>query len=324
MSQGTLNANAWKLVTRFRKQPDLFGVQISESNQGALIIDAGVNTKGGFDAGCLVTEICLGGYGQARLRFHQYGRSTLPTIHVSTDHPIIATLGSQLAGWRLTVGSFHAIASGPARALARKPKKLFSKIQYSETAAKAVIVLEAAEIPPEDAISYIASTCGVSCEHLGVIVVPTNSIAGLTQISGRIVETAIHKLMELGCDPNIVRYGVGSAPIAPLAQDEEHAMGRANDMLLYGGVAYLTIDSTMDNHELMDIVRQTPSIMSSDYGRPFADIFSSVAGDFYKIDPRLFAPAVIHINNIASGGTYRAGYINNEIIEKSICFRQLM
>jgi len=324
MLQGTLNANAWKLVTRFRKQPDHFGVKVSESSQGTLIIDAGVKAKGGFDAGCLVTEICLGGYGQASLRFQQYGRSSLPTIHVSTDHPVVATLGSQLAGWHLTEGSFHAIASGPARALARKPKKIFLKIQYSETAKQAVIVLEAAEMPPENVISNIASTCGVSDEHLSVIVVPTNSIAGLTQISGRIVETAIHKLMELGFDPNMVRYGVGSAPIAPVAQDEEHAMGRANDMLLYGGVAYLTIDCAMDNQELMDIVRQAPSIMSSDYGRPFADIFAAVAGDFYKIDPHLFAPAVIVVNNIASGVTYRAGFVNNEIIEKSIGFHNLV
>ncbi|MCW4039378.1 MAG: methenyltetrahydromethanopterin cyclohydrolase [Candidatus Bathyarchaeota archaeon] len=324
MLQGTLNTNAWELVTRFRKQPDLFGVQVSESNQGAQIIDVGVNTKGGFDAGSLVTEICLGGYGQAYIRFQQYGRNTLPTIQVSTDHPVVATLASQLAGWRITVGSYHAIASGPARALARKPKKLFSKIQYSEIAEKAVIVLEASEIPTEEAISFIASTCGISIEHLCVIVAPTNSVAGLTQISGRIVETAIHKLMELGFDPNRVCYGIGSAPIAPLAHDEADAMGRANDMLLYGGVAYLTVDWTSDNRELMDIVHQVPSVMSSDYGRPFAEIFASVDGDFYKLDPHLFAPAVIVVNDIASGETYRAGYVNNEVIEESIRFRNLL
>jgi methenyltetrahydromethanopterin cyclohydrolase len=130
--------------------------------------------------------------------------------------------------------------------------------------------------------------------------------------------------MELGFDPNMVRYGVGSAPIAPVAQDEEQAMGRANDMLLYGGVAYLTIDCAMNNQEVMDIIRQVPSIMSSDYGRPFADIFAAVAGDFYKIDPHLFAPAVIVVNNIASGVTYRAGYVNTEIIEKSIGVHNLV
>ncbi len=101
-------------------------------------------------------------------------------------------------------------------------------------------------------------------------------------------------------------------------------MGRANDMLLYGGVAYLTVDCSIDNRELRDIVHQVPSIMSPDYGRPFADIFASVGGDFYKVDPHLFAPAVIVVNNIASGMTYRAGYVNNTIIEESICFRNLI
>jgi methenyltetrahydromethanopterin cyclohydrolase len=324
MLQGTLNDNAWDLVTDFLNQPDQYGIHVMKSKQGAQIIDAGVDAKGGFEAGRLVTEICLGGYGKAEIRLQKYGRTELPTIHVSTDRPVIAALGSQLAGWRITVESYHAIASGPARALARKPKKLFSKIQYSESAEHAVIVLESSEIPPEETLSFIASACNISIEQLCVIVVPTNSVAGLTQISGRIVETAIHKLMELGFDQNLVRYGLGSAPIAPLAPNVDAAMGRANDMLLYGGIAYIIVDYAIDNSELMDIVRRVPSIMSPDYGRPFAEIFASVGGDFYKLDPHLFAPAVIVVNNAISGEVFRAGYVNAGILEESICYRGLV
>lgn len=324
MLQGTLNDNAWELVTNFLNQPDLYGVHVTKSKQGAQIIDVGVDAKGGFEAGRLVTEICLGGYGKAEIRLQQYGRTELPTIHVSTDRPVIATLGSQLAGWRITVESYQAIASGPARALARKPKKLFSKIQYSETSEHAVIVLESSKIPTEETLSFIASACDISIEQLCVIIVPTNSVAGLTQISGRIVETAIHKLMELGFDPNLVRYGLGSAPIAPLAPDVDTAMGRANDMLLYGGIAYVIVDYTRDNSELMDIVGRVPASMSPDYGKPFAEIFASVSGDFYKLDPHLFAPAVIMVNNAASGEVFRAGYVNADILEESISYRGLV
>ncbi len=323
MLRETLNDHAWDLITNFLNQPDFYGIQVIKSQQGAQIIDAGVNAKGGFEAGRIVTEICLGGYGKAEIRLHQYGHIDLPTIHVSTDHPVIATLGSQLAGWRITVGSYQAIASGPARALALKPKKLFSKIQYSEKAEKAVIVLESSEIPPEETISYIASACGISINQLCVIVVPTNSVAGLTQISGRIVETAIHKLTELGFDQNTIYYGLGSAPIAPLTHDTDKAMGQANDMLLYGGTAYVMIESTMDNHALTDIIRQVPSIMSRDYGRPFAEIFASVGRDFYKLDPNLFAPAVIVLTNTATNETFKAGCINAGVLEESINYQSL-
>ena len=39
--------------------------------------------------------------------------------------------------------------------------------------------------------------------------------------------------------------------------------------------------------------------------------------DFYKIDGSLFSPALVIINSLDSGKTFRGGSINEELIKKS-------
>ena len=134
---------AWKKAQKFIDNPESYGVTVSKSTAGATIIDAGVNASGGFQAGKKLTELCLGGAGKAQLGFKTYGDLTFPSITVSSDHPAIAMLGSQFAGWRIKEpdGSI-AIGSGPVRALALKPKDVFEEIGYKDISDKAVITLE--------------------------------------------------------------------------------------------------------------------------------------------------------------------------------------
>jgi len=66
----------------------------------------------------------------------------LPTISVTTDYPTVALFGAQFAGWRVNVGNFFAMGSGPARALALKPRDLYDKINYRDESDKATIILE--------------------------------------------------------------------------------------------------------------------------------------------------------------------------------------
>ncbi|MHA1935331.1 MAG: methenyltetrahydromethanopterin cyclohydrolase, partial [Candidatus Thorarchaeota archaeon] len=39
--------------------------------------------------------------------------------------------------------------------------------------------------------------------------------------------------------------------------------------------------------------------------------------DFYKVDPHLFSPAEITLNDITSGKTFKAGSLNPDILKKS-------
>jgi methenyltetrahydromethanopterin cyclohydrolase len=112
---------------------------------------------------------------------------------------------------------------------------------------------------------------------------------------------------------------MGYAPIPPVGPDFEVAMARTNDVILYGGTVYLTVDYD-DEAKLQQLVKSAPSINSKDYGKPFLDIFLNAGKDFYKIDPGLFAPAVLMINNAKTGRTFKAGQINPKVLAQALGF----
>jgi methenyltetrahydromethanopterin cyclohydrolase len=293
----SVNQMAWSIAQKFLDNPSLYGVTVSKSTAGATVIDAGVKTSGGFQAGKKLTELCLGGAGKAQLGFKIYGDLTFPSITVTSDHPAIAMLGSQFAGWRIKEpdGSI-AIGSGPIRALALKPKDVFEEIGYRDVSDKALITLESNVLPSDSLIEKVTAASNIKPENLIAVVAPTASLAGLTQVAGRVVEVGIHKLRTLGLNPKVIRYATGYCPIPPVGQDFEVAMARTNDAILYGGTVYCTVDYD-DETALQEIVNKAPSMASKDYGKPFLQIFREADKDFYKIDHGLFAPALLMINN---------------------------
>jgi methenyltetrahydromethanopterin cyclohydrolase len=320
-----LNLSALSLVNRLCNEAVKYGVTVEKTTSGATIVDAGVKAKGGFLAGRLVTEICLGGYGQAKILPAQYGDVVLPSIYVQTDYPAIATLASQFAGWRIKVNKYSAIGSGPARALSLKPKELYEELMYNEESDVAVLVLETNKKPPEEVIQKISKQCNVSPDNVFLVLVSTSSLAGSTQVSGRIVETGLHKLEKVGLDPKVVQYAWGYAPIIPLHPRFDEAMGRTNDAILYGGTAYFIVDYENDD-ELEKLVRLAPSSSSrmiqeakelAKKSPRFLDIFKEAGFDFYEIDPNIFAPAIVVVNNMRTGKIFRAGTLDVDTLKGS-------
>lgn len=312
----SVNSLAWKLLDKLIENAALYRVNETKAENGATIIDAGIEAEGGFQAGKLITEICMGGCGKAKIAYRRYGDFELPSISVDTDNPIIATLGSQYAGWQIKEDGYFAIGSGPARALALKPKKIYDEIGYKDDFDKAVVVLETEKRPPTETLEQIARDCKVPNEDLAVILTPTTSVAGSTQVAGRIVETGIHKLRRIGFDPNKIQHAWGVAPIPPVHPKFANAMSRTNDAILYGGTTYYVLEYENEK-ELVRILKEAPSESSRDYGRPFIEIFKEARCDFYKVDPNLFAPAVMIVNNTLTGNTYRNGNINTKLLAES-------
>ena len=315
--QPSVNNSAWQLAKKLCDKAEEYRVIVKETRSGATLIDAGIEAKGGHLAGKIITEICLGGLGRAEIFTSQYGDLELPSISVYTDHPAVATLGSQFAGWQIKVEDYFAMGSGPARALTLKPRELYEKIRYEDKADVAVLVLETAKEPPEKVIAHISSQCRVTPNHLFLILVPTTTVAGSTQISGRVVETGIHKLTRLGLDPKSVTRACGYAPIAPVPPDFAEAMGRTNDAILYAGVTCYTTSQDDDN-KLREVMDKAPSLASKSYGRPFLEIFKEANYDFYRVDPGLFAPAVLIVNNAKTGSTFKAGRVNTDVLKRSM------
>jgi len=315
----SVNQLAWEKAQNFLDNPEFYGIAVTKSTAGATIIDAGVKAPGGFEAGKILTELCLGGAGKVELGFKTYGDIAFPSVTITSDHPAIAMLGSQLAGWRIKDGESIAIGSGPARALALKPKDIYEEIAYKDQSDKAVITLESNVLPSDVLIEKVCTASGISPANLIVVVAPTASVAGLTQVAGRVVEVGIHKLRTLGLSPKVIRYAMGYCPIPPVGPDFEVAMARTNDAILYGGTVYLTVDYD-DEAALQKLVKDAPSLNSKDYGKPFLQIFLAADKDFYKIDHGLFAPALLIINNAKTGRTFKAGQINPKVLSQALGF----
>jgi methenyltetrahydromethanopterin cyclohydrolase len=294
-------------------------VLIGRSTLGTRIIDAGIDAPGGLEAGRRLAEVCLAGLGEVCIVPGKAELCDGPAIQVTTDHPLRACMASQYAGWQISEGKFFAMGSGPMRAAGSK-EPLFEKIGCRESASVAVGVLETRKIPPDSVCRAIAESCRVAPERLTLLVAPTSSLAGMVQVVARSVETAMHKLMELGFDLSQIVSGYGAAPLPPVGKDELAAIGMTNDAILYGGQVVLWVRG--DDNAIAAIGPRVPSSASADFGQPFATIFERYDRDFYKIDPQLFSPASVTFQNLETGRRYCFGNTHPRIVHESFATRK--
>jgi len=307
-----LVADAPRLEAAVERRPE------GGPDAGATIVDLGVNVAGGIEAGRRLAEICLAGYGEVTLESGDPRIGPWRSVSVRSAAPVAACLASQYAGWKLAAGKFFAMGSGPMRALAAK-EPLFEHLGLAKPASPphvaAVGVLETRKLPPPEIVTQIAEACGVPASAVRLLVAPTASLAGTLQVVARSAETALHKLRELGFDLARIASAHGTAPLAPVARDDMAAIGRTNDAVLYGGV--VTLEVRGDDASLEAVGPKVPASSSSDYGLPFAEIFARYEGDFYKIDPLLFSPAIVEFRNLDTGRSFRYGAVNPAVLQRS-------
>ncbi|MEE8182345.1 MAG: methenyltetrahydromethanopterin cyclohydrolase [Candidatus Thorarchaeota archaeon] len=311
----SINKKAIEIVKEIIDRQEVLGCSVRELDNGTTLIDAGIDSPGSIEAGRLIGEICLGGLGTVRVTETHIGNLTLPAVIVNTDNPKIATMGSQYAGWTIKVDKYIARGSGPARALA-VTEKLYDELEYRDRAKRGVIVLETRTPPPENVTEFIAEKCGISPANLFCFVVPAASLAGSVQGSSRIVEAGVRKLHELAYDLDKIKTAHGVAPIAPVAKNDNRAMGATYDCILYGGKTFYFVEPN-DDDDLAVLIEKATSSASSLYGQPFYNLFKGCGFDFHKVDPLLFSPAEITINDIKTGNTYKAGSLNPEVLKQS-------
>lgn len=318
MSFPSVNKITAPLVEQLVENAESLRLSVSYLENGGRIIDAGIEAKGGLEAGRIIAEICMGGLGTVKLRASSDLGNWSWNLDVHSANPVISCLGSQYAGWSLNHGkgkdSFNALGSGPARAIG-SGEELYSELRYRDDAEKTCIIIETDKFPPYEIADKIANKCKISVNDLTIILTPTSSLAGSVQIVSRVLETALHKAHALHFPLNKIIDGAGSAPLSPPSKDFLTAMSRTNDAILFAGQIHLFVDASDDEAE--QLANKLPSSMSPDYGQPFGEIFKNVNYDFYKIDLMLFSPARVSVSSLTTGHTFHAGKIDLKLLNKS-------
>jgi methenyltetrahydromethanopterin cyclohydrolase len=310
----SVNHRARELADRLADEADALRVSVRTLPDGTRVIDCGSAVPGGLQAGRRFAEVTMGGLGSVTFAPLVLDGRWLPGLTVVTDHPALACLASQYAGWQIKRDDYFAMASGPGRALIRA-EELYDDLDVDERASTAVLCLETRDEPPPELAAYVAERAGVAPADLTLLFAPTASLAGGVQVAARVVETALHKLHEIDFDVRRVVSGFGTCPLPPVSAKDPDAIGRTNDAVLYGGQVELTVNAPDD--ELEALVDRVPSSASEDHGEPFGRVLERADWDFYKIDPLLFSPAEVRLVSVESGRSFHAGGVEVDVLERS-------
>lgn len=313
----SVNANARCIVERIINSAAGLRCRVSTGEAGERQIDCGATVPGSLELGRLLGEICMGGLGTVQITGTSPVEKWPLAVVVHASDPVVSCLGSQYAGWTITdeATGFFALGSGPARALSRVEDLFKNDLAYADSHSEAVIVIEGDKAPPPAVARMVAEACRVAPDKLTILFAPTWSLAGTVQIGARVLEVALHKAHELHFPLDRIKDGFGTAPLAPPVPDFVKAMGRTNDGIIYGGRIQLFVTGPDD--DARDLAEKLPSSGSPAYGKPFAEIFAEVEGDFYKIDPMLFSPALVTVSNLDTGASFHAGKLAPDIVDAS-------
>lgn len=309
----TLNDRSAGLCEIAIRDASQLDVRISK-NENITLLDFGVNRLGTFEAGLLLSRICMADLAEISTTDPSSSSIPFPQLQVVTPWPIYACIASQYAGWPFATDTYYAMVSGPGR-LVRGKEKILEPYPLEIVPNSIVICLESDQLPGTKECRELSHEFD-GLENIFVCVASTNSLPGTLQVIARSIETALHKLHELDFDLNLVERACGMAPIPPIGKTSFQSLGWTNDSILYGGRVDLWFNTAMS--ELAPVVGQIASCSSPDFGLPFATIFEKYDRDFYKIDRMLFSPAEVGCYSLKDGQQVIAGQRRPDILSRSL------
>ncbi|XVH32311.1 methenyltetrahydromethanopterin cyclohydrolase [Haloferacaceae archaeon DSL9] len=309
----SINRSAIELVDEALDFADELNIGAYELESGATVIDFGVDAEGGIEAGILLSEIQTAGLAAVRSRMGEVEGAPIPHVELTTDHPGIALLCSQKAGWELDFEDFDGLGSGPARALVGRETE-FERMGYYDEFDFTVLAVESVDLPDDRIARHVADLSGVEESSVFLPTFASGSTVGSVTMAARAAELAVFRLSELGYDPRDVLSANSVAPAAPVSYSEATAMGRTNDALAYGADVYLQVREEFNRFD------EVPSTAADDYGKPFEQIFEEVDWDFYDVSATVFAPARVTID-VVDGDTYVLGEKDEALVAESFGLR---
>jgi methenyltetrahydromethanopterin cyclohydrolase len=302
----SLNRMSLELADEALEFAEELDIGAFELENGATVLDFGVDHVGGIEAGLLLAELQTAGLATVQTRVDDVAGATFPHVELACDRPGLALLGAQKAGWELSVEDYEGLGSGPARALVAREGE-YRALDYADAFEFAVLALEGNTLPTRAAAEQVADLAEVDPESVFLPAYRSASLAGSVTAAARAAEIAVFGLFELGYDPLDVISASGIAPVAPVAGDEQTAMARTNDALAYGGRVHLTVAEEFDEFDAI------PSTAAEEYGAPFADIFADADWDASDVDGGVFGPAQVTVN-VVGGDTYTLGDTHDDLL----------
>lgn len=291
-----LNQNTYSALEKLRKTKGVSSTEYVLGDKKAIVLDVGISAqttgKAAEKLGLSIADASMGLLGKTTIK-----EGTLK-VEIS-KHPVIATLGCQFAGWSVEIAGKKRLGSGPARILARKPGKIIDAAGYVESSDKAALILETSTLPGEEDCKRILEE--TKAKDLIIAAFREDSSIGLINVLARIVEVGLFRLHNIGYDTRKVVWSEGTVPIPPLGKD---IMYTSNDAIIYRGTVSIEADGW--DAALTD---KAVSKSSQAYGKNFKEIFKEAGGDFYKIDPGIFAPAQVKVKDLQNGKSYSAGSV---------------
>ena len=150
----SINRSAIELVDEALDFADELGIAATELGCGATVIDFGVAVDGGIEAGLMLADIQTAGLATTYTQMGRVADAPIPYVELTTDHPGIALLCSQKAGWELDLGDFDGLGSGPARALVGEETD-FERVGYYDEFDFAVLAVESIDLPDNEIAEHV-------------------------------------------------------------------------------------------------------------------------------------------------------------------------
>src|SRR5580698_11397027 len=98
-----LNELASQLIEDINESPEDYRIARHDVENNGLLLDFGVVTEGGIEAGVALAAICMAGLADVSIAPGMIGDIGWPHIAVETDYPVAARPLSQSGGWKIRV-----------------------------------------------------------------------------------------------------------------------------------------------------------------------------------------------------------------------------
>lgn len=313
----SVNEKSVKLAEMMVQDPEAYKINVHRI-KGAYVLDCGIDADGGWEAAKLVTEILFGGLNKITIETfpEKIDDVYYNAVHVHSDHVVLQQAACNISGWELRPGKYAPVLAGPGRTLARKSGDWLEKYSnYADKYHKAVLTVEKGTMVSEEEVQDLIDAVGIEAENLYIIVAASGSTVCSVEVSARILEQTLHRLLEEGFNLDHIIEAHGICVVPPVVKNDLIAMGRLNDVLLYGGQSTFTVDC--EDNEIEAVIDKLTTDKCPESGRMFQDIYKEHGCDFYKVPSELYSPAKVLIINQRTGRVFKAGSFNLEVLAKS-------